>query len=234
MSCSNGVGLSCPSSGPIGLALGSFDGPSYGEEYVSLVAGEQIERLLCRDEDGGWAFGRRIRDGACGWFPSSYWGAGNGASKTHSSSLDVGGTIAASEGPRYDRFSLLRVGLALRQTGSPPAAGDPMCTLAAVAGFGSHEFRIGMGVRPQEETRAQPVERRFKALDDVISTLVELAGGKAKIGNLAAAGLALGIMTGGHSKVCQEILAAVRLRPDIFCPIPDSTESSKLMVTLRS
>mmetsp|Transcript_68306 Transcript_68306/g.192611 ORF Transcript_68306/g.192611 Transcript_68306/m.192611 type:complete len:211 (-) Transcript_68306:142-774(-) len=112
----------------------------------------------------------------------------------------------------YSRDLLLKVGVAL---GHAPASA-------------SHDdaLQISMDSRPEDTPRNRP--------EEAIAKLVEISGGRVKIGNLAAAGLALGIMSGCHSKVCQDILATVRARPDIFVPVPRgvTTDINKLTIGL--
>mmetsp|Transcript_76267 Transcript_76267/g.210467 ORF Transcript_76267/g.210467 Transcript_76267/m.210467 type:complete len:509 (-) Transcript_76267:104-1630(-) len=73
--------------------------------------------------------------------------------------------------------------------------------------------------------------------EGAIATLLELAGGSAKVGQLAAAVLALGITTGSHREVCQSICLEVSRQPEVFVPLPEGAvgvfELNKLTVTLR-
>lgn len=237
--------------GELGFALATFDAKPYGLEYLPLEAKEELERLLCREQDGGWAFGRRIRDNTCGWFPAVYWAKADDLEKLDAYQCLVGEfatpeklimgnspEVAQPTGHRYSRGFLLHIGLTLLHCQPVPPDG----------------LRIGMSGRPQEEAPrgntlaaahsrlpegsrqgpTAPAQAAQQRPEELVSKLVELAGGRVKIGNLAAAALALGIMSGGHGKVCQEILAAVRGRQDIFGPIPpDTAEVSKLTVSLR-
>uniref|UniRef100_A0A7S4UAA1 SH3 domain-containing protein n=1 Tax=Alexandrium monilatum TaxID=311494 RepID=A0A7S4UAA1_9DINO len=74
--------------------------------------------------------------------------------------------------------------------------------------------------------------------EGAIATLLQLAGGSAKVGQLAAAVLALGIKTGSHREVCQSICVEVCNKPDMFVPLPEGAlgvlELNKLTVALRS
>merc|ERR1719387_401183 len=61
--------------GTPGVAIFDFDSTAHGSEYLSLTRGESVILLQCREEDSGWAFGRRSADGREGWFPPQYWTA---------------------------------------------------------------------------------------------------------------------------------------------------------------
>jgi len=117
----------------------------------------------------------------------------------------------------YNRDLLLQLGITMRNSADERE---------------SKKVGILMLSRPPK-TEPTPAQQH---LDRTVRTLVELAGGKARVGNLAAAGLALGVMTGTHSKVCQEILAAVKENPNSFTPPVEeaSFEASKLIITLKN
>mmetsp|Transcript_77104 Transcript_77104/g.223086 ORF Transcript_77104/g.223086 Transcript_77104/m.223086 type:complete len:278 (-) Transcript_77104:56-889(-) len=257
-----------------GRALADFDSAEYGVDYVGFEAGEQVNLLVCRDEDKGWAYGERARDGARGWFPISYWrrtpveeqraaeparnpaaafpavaagrgtGAGDGAaastvgrpsavievipvaaaSATYAGQPEA--TPAAASGSTisplpedgitsavYDRAMMLHVGFSLLHNGS--VDGDTL------------------GITTQETEPSDGAKRPDKP-DESLLKLVEAAGGHVRVRNLAAAGLALGIVSGGHSKVCQDIMKIVRARQDLFLPMPEVSDVTKLSVTLRA
>lgn len=114
-----------------------------------------------------------------------------------------------------------------------------------------HDSQTTLGIkttsRPTEQTRPQiprasvsrDVQTSWKPLDFdvVVETLVLLGGGKTRISAVAAAGLALGVMSGGHQKVCQDIVKTVSEKPQVFGPLPQmplTSEVSKVVVTLRN
>lgn len=112
----------------------------------------------------------------------------------------------------YSREFILHIGLALYHLAPVP----------------EDVLQIATCPRPQEE----PLQHKP---EETIAKLVDIGGGRVKIGNLAAAGLALGIMSGGHGKICQDILTTVRARPDLFGPVPKGvpvSDTSKLNVCL--
>lgn len=117
------------------------------------------------------------------------------ASRSAASATAVAENSASPEGRVYDRAFLLNVGIALVHCEEVPP----------------DQLQIGLRDKPRDDA-AHIIHRP----EDAVSKLVDLAGGRAKIGNLAAAVLALGIMTGCHAKVCQDIVSAVRSRPDVF------------------
>jgi len=319
-----------------GYALATFDATPYGPEYLSIEAQEGLEWMVARQEDGGWALGRRTRDNTLGWFPASYWaprepqqpaapkaaavaglvassmlhagesagsseaisqaGGTPGSLEATSQAIGAAAELAASRpqassasrsdaavaaaavprGPpprpqaeRDDRSAAASGGAATPAPRSanfkaPPAAllaslqaqaveptlapgatiGDDGCTGPAYErefllqiGFALVQLeerppdilRIDLGPRPQGEAA-----HTARSMHEVVSTLVTLAGGQLKMGNCAAAILALGLMAGPHAKVQQEITAAVRTHPDLFVPLDDKLDVSKQVVALKN
>lgn len=252
-----------------GHALANFDASQYGPEYLSLERHEALHFLISREEDGGWALGQRPRESACGWFPASYWAAG--PPPQAGQGLQAPGTatpplaraakpepVAESEaapaapnepspeGCVYDRGFLLHVGVAMFHAAAAAQEVPPDLV------------QIKLDDRPQQywptepkpETRPRPVETKprpsTREPQEVVQTIVDLCGGRAKVGKIAAAVIALGIMPGIHCEVCRDIVAAVRARPDLFgdleCPplpggaaaVPKEQDYGKLTVVLRT
>jgi len=240
-----------------GFALADFVAERYGPEYLELLEGEHVSVYVCRDEDKGWAFGERLRDNTRGWFPAAYWKAYPspsspphlGHSNLESRGGFGGGIFAEAEsqigGGRnvYSRFHMLQVRHVLQKSlqSAPP---DPQC-IEIRGPLTAHLDLLGIEMRGQrprqtaeegETHTGRQQERKSHPLEDALPKLVEVAGGKVKIRNLAAAGLALGVMSGGHAQVCQDIIFVVQSRPDIFGPVPEVpvAEVSNTYITLRT
>mmetsp|Transcript_11799 Transcript_11799/g.19375 ORF Transcript_11799/g.19375 Transcript_11799/m.19375 type:complete len:359 (+) Transcript_11799:39-1115(+) len=54
-----------------GVALADFDGAEFGDEYISLQRGCEVQ-LHDGEDHEGWSLGRRMSDGRQGWFPTEY------------------------------------------------------------------------------------------------------------------------------------------------------------------
>lgn len=81
-----------------------------------------------------------------------------------------------------------------------------------------------------------PAKDGARATPEVLAQLLELAGGTLRVGNLAAATIALNIASGSHQQVYQNIVAAARGSPDLFEPPPvqlKMAELSKCLLVLR-
>mmetsp|Transcript_80341 Transcript_80341/g.209208 ORF Transcript_80341/g.209208 Transcript_80341/m.209208 type:complete len:356 (+) Transcript_80341:103-1170(+) len=335
-----------------GFARADFQAAPYGPDYISLLRGEEVLILVCREQEG-WAYGRRARDNALGWFPAAYWAPWNpprppvaGSPSIErpvdsapcierhvASAPSIERSVPSSErsvpsvertGPLVERrfpsvekvasvqsvtsmvkmlpadagpspFQYAQNAVSVEAVSSvqpaasmyvasvqlvasmcaaavqpvaamgPPIPMHPVASVQSLPGFpepasepGSAEngccysreelLQIGIALVSKQRIPADELQISMhgrpgsqepssasQTLEHCIHTLVDLAGGKARVGNLAAAGLALGIMNGSHSKVCQDILVAVREQSELFGPLPEvaPVEASKLTVTLR-
>lgn len=216
--------------GDLSYALPSFDAKSHGLEYLSLEEQEEAEQLRGRGQGGRTHDNSRAKADDLEILPAYHClrelagGGGRGECPlVEKASAGSSGEAAQLAGYRYSRDLLLHTGLALFHCQPVP------------------EDRVRIGLSGREET-----------LEVVVFKLVELAGGKVKIANLAAAALALGVVKGRPRKafvrylgprkdgfqgqvlhVCQEILAAVHGRQDLFGPLPEAVEVGQLTVSLR-
>jgi len=311
-----------------GFARADFQAAPYGPDYISLLRGEEVLLLACREQEG-WAYGRRARDSALGWFPAAYWAPWNPPRPPVASAPSIESPVASAPsierhvasapsiersvpsvertGPSVERsfpsvekvasvqsvtsmvkmlpadagpspfqyaqnaasveavssvqpaasmyvasvqpvasmcFAAVQPVAAMGHSipvhpvasvqslpGFPEPASEPGIALVSRQRIPADELQISMHGRPG----SQEASSASQTLEHCIHTLVDLAGGKARVGNLAAAGLALGIMNGSHSKVCQDILVAAKEHSELFGPLPEvaPVEASKLTVTLR-
>jgi len=64
-----------PCRGHLGVALANFDSAQYGDEYVSLKAGDLLHKYYVWDQDARWAYGRCTSNesNGHGWFPAEFW-----------------------------------------------------------------------------------------------------------------------------------------------------------------
>lgn len=262
--CPHGHGMAPLPSLGAGLAQAAFDGTPYGSGYLFFSVGEKLEMLQCRSEDEGWAWGRRLLDGSVGWFPPSFWrqaedDASGGASKTVAKQLEVSEKVYAA--PQADVSSAERAGM-------PESLVEAESVDEEQAGYGREQLLHVRSVlllasegRAADESASdaergwhlgiamQPVPREFLPRlplreltpGEALVKLLEAAGGHAKVGNLTAACVALGVKNlnliagRGHSSVAADILSEIRQRPDIFsvpAELPRTGEADKLVVTL--
>jgi len=249
--------------GSTGRILSGFNGLDYGSEYLVLTCGECI--ALLDAESDGWAYAEKLQDGSKGWFPLSYWIPDTVETcampqvptelnlKSAGQCLDSRIDAAPSPGAQCTQMDTRpqpEAQCTQVDTRTPPSISrsarhtynrdfllHARIALEPILATQEDSLNLTMCRRPQEQdkipvTLAPPVQ----SFDDTVARLVQIAGGRIKIGNLAAAGLALGIMSGSHGQVCKNILATVQSRVDIFGPMPEdlvTTETNKLTVVLR-
>mmetsp|Transcript_111160 Transcript_111160/g.313679 ORF Transcript_111160/g.313679 Transcript_111160/m.313679 type:complete len:307 (+) Transcript_111160:70-990(+) len=292
-----------------GRALANFVGTAYGAEYLTLQLGELIEMLQPRAEDGGWAYGMRMRDGARGWFPASYWRPASPSPPSSSSSsmrsrpdCPVFGPEKAARSPSLPQGTFQNASIAelaalaaneqaaeaakmrgrwrdgTDQVEKPSEARGVVGEISSGDGGGStcdapepcakrysRESLLALGIalieseaHDRREVRkgdltvasieAQttcsspaadaPAQKREQApeVGETLAKLVEVAGGKCRVGNLAAACIALGVIAGNHREVNRVIVATASARSDLFAAMPEvpPNDSSKSVVSLRS
>ena len=54
-----------------GVALAAFDGAAYGQDYLTLHAGNVVHASPAPCKDDEWAYGR-LSDGSAGLYPPDY------------------------------------------------------------------------------------------------------------------------------------------------------------------
>lgn len=147
---------------------------------------------------------------------SSTW---SGSSETAGRGSDEGVPLTNFDTMRYSRQTLLQV----RKYSTVDRAREENAFIA-------------MRLRPPQRGTDPSDSATTESLEDAVVTLVNFAGGSVKVGNLAAACLALGVARRTHSQLCESIVASVRTRPDLFGHISDVPPSqyTKLSVVLRS
>mmetsp|Transcript_14416 Transcript_14416/g.27009 ORF Transcript_14416/g.27009 Transcript_14416/m.27009 type:complete len:270 (+) Transcript_14416:84-893(+) len=183
----------------IGHILADFNGKEYGPDYLTLASGDLVS--LCPSPDlnaEGWSFGIHVKDGSSGWFPSQFWASGPPRSfEPPSQSREHGDKT-------YDKAFLVSV---RHMVGSDPEGNVPstMC-----------ETKIRAAVSRQKK---QPDSLQSMIL------LLEAAGGSVRLGNLAAACIALSIMSGTHKQVYLDVLELVQKSPELFEPLDSSQKS---------
>ena len=194
----------------VGHILADFHGGEYGSEYLTLSTGELVSLCPCPNAEG-WSFGIRMKDGHSGWFPSEFWASGPPQN-------DDSGEVScetAGEGSEkiYDKAFLV--------------------SLRHLVGSGSHsnapstmsEAKIRMLMSCQQK-KQQP-----DCLQSMI-LLLEAAGGSVRLGNLAAACIALSIMSGTHKQVYQDVLDLVQRSPECFEPVEAASQKSLRQVLI--
>ncbi|CAE8688043.1 unnamed protein product, partial [Polarella glacialis] len=72
------------------------------------------------------------------------------------------------------------------------------------------------------------------AILDAMVLLLEASGGNARLGNFSAACMALGILSGTHQQVYQEVLSLVQSSPFCFTPVATPSAPSSLNKVLVS
>ncbi|CAE8616532.1 unnamed protein product, partial [Polarella glacialis] len=151
-----------------GFALSDFDGSSYGPEFLSMKAGEEITRLS-KEDDGGWSFGLRHSDSVRGWFPTEY--------------VSVA-AVASQKAPARQ---------VIQETELDPEEDR-----------GQDVFLALLAEEPAPDSQKSKLEERHVA---TLCKVLQAAGGRALLGNLSAAVLALGIMHGPHQHVYKDVIA---------------------------
>eukprot|EP00437_Effrenium_voratum_P060856 CAMPEP_0181494882 /NCGR_PEP_ID=MMETSP1110-20121109/52060_1 /TAXON_ID=174948 /ORGANISM="Symbiodinium sp., Strain CCMP421" /LENGTH=238 /DNA_ID=CAMNT_0023622427 /DNA_START=49 /DNA_END=762 /DNA_ORIENTATION=+ len=187
----------------IGHILADFQGFEYGTDYLTLSKGELVS--LCPSPSAeGWSFGIQVKDGRSGWFPSQFWAPGPCGTSDLS---------ASSSENIYDKAFLVSV----RHLVGIGLQGDVPSTMS--------EAKIKTVVSRQQK-KQQPDCLKSMVL------LVEAAGGSVRLGNLAAACIALSIMTGTHKQVYQDVLNLVQRSPEFFEPVETASQKSLRQVLI--
>ena len=196
----------------IGHILADFQGAEYGPDYLTLSRGELVS--LCPSPKAtGWSFGIRMKHGHSGWFPSQFWASG-----PPDSSRDPGegssNVAGAEDGEKtYDKAFLV--------------------SLRHLVGSASHSNVPS--IMRESKIRALVSRQQKKQQPDNLQAMIlllEAAGGSVRLGNLAAACIALSIMSGTHKQVYQDLLDLVQRFPECFEPLETTSQKSLRQVLI--
>ena len=190
----------------MGHILADFQGAEYGADYLTVSAGELVS--LCPSPSAeGWSFGIQMKDGRSGWFPSQFWASGPPGAPSD------GPSKGSSSDNTYDKAFLV----SLRHLVGSGLQDNVPTTMS--------EAKIRFIVSRQQK-KQQP-----DCLQSMI-LLLEAAGGSVRLGNLAAACIALSIMSGTHKQVYQDVLDLVQRSPELFEPVEAASHKSLRQVLI--